>query len=121
MAERKLKSRRRRRRRANKGRLIRVSTAVYETLDRKRRNGFNLHALKSWDCYLRCMLGLPDRAGVPQPLVEGVLEATTGMFILRVGETSWQELEDTARKIGEQISVRKQVRPAAPVRMREIR
>lgn len=111
MSERKLKNRRRR---APKGRLIRVSNIVYETLDGQRRS-------KSWDALMRRMLGLPDRAGNPQPLAEGMLELHSGVFLLKLPDATWREVSEVANKMAERIAAKKKVRLEVPVRMREIR
>lgn len=112
MSERKLGNRKRR---ASKGKAIRVSNLVYETLDMSRRQ-------RSWDCMFRRMLGLPDRAGRNQALVEGMLETTTGLFLLKLEQTAWPELEETAFKMAEAARRRnKQPTVSAPLRMRELR
>lgn len=82
MAERILKNRKRRK--ASKGQLIRVSDAVAHTLSKTyaRDNNRNL----SWDVVLRRLLGLPDRKGMPQGLVEGYLEVNTGKFYFDAAE-----------------------------------
>lgn len=108
--ERKLRNRKRR---ASKGRAIRASDLVYDTLDSARRG-------RSWDALLRRMLGLPDRAGNPQPLVEGVLEVHSGAFLLR-GESSWKQVEEQATKMAVRIAQNKNVRCELPVKMREVR
>lgn len=119
MAERKLKSRRRRR--ANKGKIIRVSNLVYDTLEVQRTTGVHKDKVKSWDCYLRRMLGLPDRNGKPQLLVEGVLEAMSGTFILKYTDATWSEVSEIAYKMADQIARKRKVRMEVPVRMREVR
>lgn len=111
MGERKLVSRKRR---APKGKAIRVSNLVYETLDRVRHG-------RSWDCAMRRMLGLPDRAGKPQPLVEGMLEVITGMFVLKLNSATWTEVEDTTYKLADYAAKRKKLRAETPIRMRELR
>ena len=111
MSERKLKNRRRR---APKGKLIRVSNLVYETLDGQRRS-------RSWDALMRRMLGLPDRAGNPQPVAEGMLEVHSGVFLLKLPDATWREVESVAVKMAERIASKKKVRLELPVKMREIR
>jgi len=112
MSERKLASRKRK---FSKGHAIRVSDAVYAVLD-KQRHG------KSWDGMFRRMLGLPDRKGITQPLVEGMLETTTGLFVLKLGDTTWPELEETAFKLAASIAEKRKLRAAqTPLRMRELR
>lgn len=104
------------RRKASKGRHFRVSDLVYATLD-KQRHG------RSWDAALRVMLGLPDRAGRPQPLVEGVLEVHTGTFILKASpEVSWEETEEIALRLAKRAEFKKLLRYTdKPVRLREVR
>lgn len=65
----------RKRKKASKGRIIRVSDRVYSHLNKNR-------AKRSFDELFRKMFGLPDREGTPQPLVEGWIEITTGQFFL---------------------------------------
>jgi hypothetical protein len=84
MAERRLPSRRKR---ASKGRVIRISTAVFESLDERRRG-------QSWDSFLRKLHGLEDRHGNPQILIEGMVEALTGAFFLKTPDTTWEKLEE---------------------------
>ncbi len=115
MSERKLRNRRKR---FSKGRAIRVSDLVFDTIDKARKSGGHR---TSWDCFMRRMLGLPNRAGVTQPLVEGMLEATTGIFVLKLGETSWAELEETAYKLADRIARTKKITMQQPLRMREMR
>lgn len=111
VSERKLVNRKKR---FSKGRAVRVSDLVYETLDKQRRG-------KSWDVLFRKLLGLPDRAGNPQTLVEGMLEATTGMFLLKLPGATWSELEETAYKIAHKAAERKRSkRIEKPLRMREL-
>ncbi len=118
MAERKLPSRRRR---ASKGEAIRVSDLVYAELDQARRLGLNKHKMRSWDAQLRRMLGLPDRQGRPQPLIEGMLEVHSGMFILRLKGATWLEVEEAAFKLADSVARRKKLNPVQPIRMRELR
>lgn len=73
MAEKVLRSRRKR---ASKGRVIRISNDVFAYLNKRRLNNSKL----SWDEYFRLTNGLPDRQGVIQPLLEGWLEVSTGKF-----------------------------------------
>lgn len=112
MADRALKARKRK---ASKGRHFRVSDLVYGVLD-KQRNG------RSWDVMLRQMLGLPDRSGRPQPLVEGVLEIYSGTFILKSAEVPWADAEEIAGRIAKTVELKKQLKYYdKPVRMRELR
>jgi len=103
-----------RRKRANKGRAIRVSMLVHDTLDRRR-------AGRSWDAFFRNMLGLPDRAGNERPLVEGMLEAQTGVFVLKLNDASWVEVEEVAYKLADRVAKQKKRSPMKPIRMREWR
>lgn len=70
---------------------------------------------------MRRMLGLPDRKGRPQPLIEGMLEVMTGLFILKLEGTSWTELEETAFKLADQVARQRKVKVSAPLRMKELR
>lgn len=109
--ERKLRNRKRR---ASKGKAIRISNLVYETLNKARFR-------RSWDCLLRRMLGLEDRAGNPQVLIEGVLETTTGVLLLKTPETSWSLLEERAYEMAIRAAARKkEKRVSRPIRMREL-
>lgn len=113
MSERKLPSRKRK---FSKGRAIRVSDLVYDTLNVQRYG-------RSWDTMLRRTLGLPDRRGNAQPLVEGMLEVLTGTFILKLNGTTWEELEQTTARLAVH-AARKWQKPTDPppaLRMREIR
>lgn len=111
MAERKLPSRRKR---ANMGHVIRVSSLVYDTLD-------TLRSRRSWDWLLRRMLGLQDRAGNAQPLIEGMLETQTGKFFLRTGNEPWSKLEEDAYEIAIIDAAKgKSKRVSRPLRMREL-
>lgn len=110
--ERKLPSRRRRK--ANKGRILRVSNFVYDTLDKLRRN-------QSWDSTLRKHFGLPDRLGNTQFLVEGVLETMTGAFFLKLPETTWESLEERAYEIAIVTAAKRATKKVSrPLRMREL-
>ena len=104
-----------RRRPKSKGRLIRVSHHVYDALNIGRDE-------LSWDDWLRWLFGLPDKKGVRQPMVEGLLEATSGQFFLRMPDTSWEDLNGLVKKVAAQIALNKNMpRPEKPIRMREIR
>jgi hypothetical protein len=112
VSERKLKSRKRR---FSKGRRIAISDFTFAELSKQ------LHG-RSWDAFMRRMFGLPDRKGREQQLVEGMLEVTTGTFILRLADTTWEEVELTANKFAEVAARKKQLRTYAPaIRMREVR
>lgn len=116
-AERKLINRKRK---FSKGQLLRVSDAVYAALNIK-RVGHTQRTGRSLDATLRRMLGLPDRNGRPQPLIEGMLETTTGLFILKLGAT-WGEVEETTYKLAHAVAQKRKMRAISPpVRMREIR
>ncbi len=109
--ERKLKNRRKR---ANKGRVIRVSTLVYETLDKQRLK-------KSWDWLFRRLCGLPNRAGDSQTLVEGMLETMTGKFFLKVPGLSWGQLEEDAYEVAIIAAAKRKTKNVSrPLRMREL-
>lgn len=111
MGERKLPARRKR---ASKGRVIRISTLVYETLDQIRRN-------KSWDSMFRKVFGLPDRQGNEQRLIEGMLETTTGKFFLRDLNTTWEQLEQDTYEIAITEAAKKKSKSICkPLRMREL-
>lgn len=111
MKERKLKSRRKR---ASKGKAIRVSDMVCTALDKARKG-------KSWDSLLRKMLGLPDKFGNEQILIEGILEVMTGKFILKSPNTSWDKLEEDAYEIAILTAAKlKSKRVGRPLKMREL-
>ena len=117
MAERKLRSRKRK---FSKGKRIAISDLVYVQLDSARRIGRQRPL--SWDAYLRRIVGLADRKGRKQGLVEGMLETTTGLFVLRLNDTAWSELEEVAFKLATEIARKKQMRTISPpLKMREIR
>jgi hypothetical protein len=108
--ERKLKGRRRK---FPKGRIVRLSNLVYETLDKQRRS-------RSWDAFFRRMLGLPDRHERPQPLVEGVLETMTGKFFLKVPGATLAKLEEAAYEVAFRTAAREKAKLSAPIKMREM-
>lgn len=109
--ERKLRNRKRK---FPKGYAIRVSDLVYETLNKERRK-------RSWDTFLRCLFGLPDRAGNSQPLVEGMLETMTGKFLLRLPDETWRKLREDAYEIAILAAAKRNVKMVSkPLRMREI-
>ena len=95
-----------RRKRASKGRVIRVSDEVWNLLQKKRQGRL------SWDTLLRRMLGLPKRNGEPQPLVEGWLEITTGRFFLDEAEARGEAVMAAARAGTKKVN--------QPIRMREL-
>jgi hypothetical protein len=95
--------------------LIRVSPLVWKTLDRGRGK-------ISWDDWLRYLLGLPDKKGYEQRCVEGMLETTTGLFILKLPDSTWEEIEVLMHKVSAQVAFNKNLsRPNKPIRMRELR
>lgn len=111
MAERKLPSRKKK---ASKGRAIRVSDAVYDTLDGQRKK-------RSWDWLLRRMLGLDDRAGNPQPLIEGMVEVLTGRFFLLTPEKTWEDVETDAYELAIITAAKQKLkRVPRPLKMREL-
>lgn len=111
LAERKLPSRKKR---ASKGHAIRVSDEVYDTLDTQRKR-------RSWDWLFRRMLGLPDRAGNPQPLIEGMVEVLTGRFFLREPGRSWEDLETDAYELAIITAAKQKLkRVPRPLKMREL-
>lgn len=111
MSERKLKSRKKK---ASKGKSIRVSDLVYETLNKSRHG-------RSWDNILRKMLGLPDRAGNDQILIEGMLEVMTGKFFLKTPGQSWEKIEEDAYEISILTAAKfNSKRISKPLKMREL-
>lgn len=97
-----------RRRRASKGKPIRVSDLVYNTLQKKRAN----NSKESWDCLFRRMLGLPDRRGNEQPLVEGWLEITTGQMYIHQADARGAAVMEAAKAKTKKVN--------KPIRMREV-
>lgn len=110
-SERKLRNRKRK---ASVGRVIRVSDPVYETLNTTRKG-------RSWDWLMRKLLGLPDRAGNEQVLIEGVLEVLTGKFFLKEPSVAWGKVEQQAYETGF-IAAAKQRRKYVPkpLRLKEL-
>lgn len=109
--ERKLRNRKQR---ASKGKAIRVSNLVYNTLDKERYG-------KSWDSLLRRYLGLPLRSGEIQPLIEGMLEQLTGKFLLKTPGIDWHELETSAYELGFIAGAKRKVKYVPkPIRVREL-
>lgn len=105
MAERILKNRRRR---ASKGHLIRISDHVWNTLQKKRTN----NTYESWDSLLRRMLGLPNRKGELQPLIEGWLEVISGQFYLKENEARGAAVWESAKRKTKQVP--------KPIKLREV-
>lgn len=95
-----------RRKKASKGKTLRVSDAVFAHLN-KRRNG------RSWDKMLRSAFGLRDRRGNAQPLIEGWIEVNTGTFYLKKNEAYGAAVMEAARA---GLKVIKQ-----PIKLREVR
>lgn len=111
MAVRKLPNRRKR---ATKGRVIRISDQVYKVLDEQRKR-------KSWDSFIRKLLGLEDRQGNSQRLIEGMVETVTGKFILKDDHITWEKLEEKAYEIGILAAAKMKLkRIDKPLRMREL-
>lgn len=111
MAERKLPSRRKR---APKGKVIRISNMIYDLLNAQRKG-------KSWDSLFRRMLGVEDREGNQQPLIEGMLETVTGKFFLKGLEDSWETLEESAYETAIMAAAKmKMKRVSKPLKMREL-
>lgn len=104
MSERLLKSRKRRK--ASKGRVLRVSDAVYSYLNQRRAN-------RSFDCLLRTIHGLPDREGIPQPLIEGWLEITSGRFFFDEADARGEAVMAAARAKSKTVN--------KPLKMREVK
>jgi hypothetical protein len=90
MSERKLAIRKKKN---PKGRIVRVSNDVFNVLNRRRPKDM------SWDSFMRKMLGLPDRSGNPQNIVEGYLEVTTGRFLPLTPDKNWRTLAEEAYEI----------------------
>ena len=65
-----------RKKRVSKGRILRVSDAVWAHLEPKRKDG------ESFDSLMRRIFGLPDRDGFENPLLKGWIEVTTGQFFI---------------------------------------
>lgn len=82
-----------RRKKASKGRVIRVSDEVYKFLNARRLN----RTSQSWDQYLRKFLALPDRAGNEQPILEGWIEKRTGKFYLSEAEAAGAAVVEMAK------------------------
>jgi hypothetical protein len=108
--ERKLSNRKKR---ASKGRIIRVSTVVYNAVETRRQG-------RSWDSTFRWILGLPDREGKIQRLAEGMLDVHSGTLILKLDGT-WDECEEITLQIAEKWARKLGVVRQRPIRMREVR
>lgn len=104
----------RKRQKPDPGKPIRVSRLVFTELNKGRGK-------QSWDCFMRSMLGLPNRKGKLPNLVEGVLEVHSGIMILKMPETSWKNIEELAKKLATKNIAGRNINPQPPIRMREIR
>jgi hypothetical protein len=75
----------------------------------------------SWDRLLRRILGIPDRNGESQLLIEGYLELMTGRFFPKMHGMSWSALRADAYETAIMEAARRQTKKVAkPIRMREI-
>lgn len=96
------------------GKVIRVSDEVYAFLDSERLK-------QSWDVHMRKLLGIPDRSGNKQPLLEGVLETSTGKFFAKNKEMDWETMVQDAYEVSIIEAAKKKKRCAEkPRRMREL-
>ncbi len=112
MAERKLPTRRKKKNPS--GKAVKLSELVRATLS-KASNG------RSYDNYLRKLLGLPDRFGNAQPRVEGMLETMTGSFFLKLPDVTWDQLEEDAFEVAIMTAAKRaSKRVSRPLRMREL-
>lgn len=101
----------------SKGVAIRVSDLVFLELQKMQPQQHP----KSWDCIFRRMLGLPDRRGNSQTLIEGILETITGRFFLREPHKSWNTLEQNAYEIAFLAAAKQKLKIVPkPIRMREL-
>lgn len=107
----------RKRKKASKGHVIRVSDLTLDYINKQRLNNRRL----SHDAYLRSAFGLPDRNseaqwrkdGRPCLVVEGWLEVTTGQFYLDEKDANGASIVEAAKL--------KTYRNKKPIHMREIR
>jgi len=95
-----------RKRKASKGKPIRLSDEVRGVLEKKRQGRM------SWDALLRKMLGLPDRKGVVQPLIEGWLEVNSGLFFFEEADARGASVVAAAKTKSKKVK--------QPIRMREV-
>jgi hypothetical protein len=110
MSERRLRTRKRK---ASSGRAVRLSNALLDFLEPRRRG------LRSYDAYFRRVFGLPDWKGDPQQLLEGCLEVTTGRFFPKT--TGWDQAEEDAYEVAILEAAKKKTKKVnKPIRMREI-
>lgn len=91
----------------SKGRVIRVSDAVYAALVRKKQP-----SRMSWDSLLRKMLGMPDRRGREQKLYEGY-------FVPGLGKV-FEELPKARGEAVKYAVLRGSKKPPKPIPVREI-
>lgn len=110
MAARRLRSKRKKR---PEGRAVRLSKLALDYVE-TRRQGY-----RSFDAWFRKQFGLPDWRGNPQPLVEGMLEVTSGRFILKTSDWASVEAEANGAAVVEAAKL-KTKRVRKPLRMREI-
>ena len=104
-------------RKASKGVALRVSDHVFAELN-KMQSGIKK---KSWDSILRKLLGLPDRQGNKQVLIEGILETITGQFLLRESRRAWSTLETDAYEIAFLAAAKRKLKQVPkPIKMREL-
>ena len=104
-----------RRKKATVGQVIRVSDVVHAELMEKRSSN------QSWDVFFRKMLGLPDRYGKQQNLIEGVLEVISGKLLLKVPGKTWDILEEDAYEIAFLTAAKRGMKKISrPIKMREI-
>ncbi len=114
MAEKLLKNRKRKK--ASKGKPIRLSDLVLGVLDKQRQNNTKL----SYDAYLRKLLGLPKRGneaqwiedGRPMYVLEGWVEVNTQKFYLDEADANGAAVLEAAK--------RKRKKFDKPVRVREV-
>lgn len=100
---------RKKRKKASKGKAIRISDEVHNFLIQKKNNG----RTQSWDCFFRSVFGLPKRNGDSQKLLEGWLEQNSGQFYLKMAEANGASVVE-AVKAGRKT-------PIKPMKMREVR
>lgn len=106
----------RKRKKASKGHVIRVSDLVRASLDSRRLNNRSL----SHDSYLRGVLGLPDRtheqqwiaAGRPPILTEGYIEPLSGRFFEDEADANGAMIVEAAK--------RKTKKWVKPIRVRQV-
>lgn len=113
MSERRLKTKKLRKRREPTGRAVRLSNALLDFIEPRRKG------IRSYDAFLRRHFGLPAWDGTEQPLVEGCLEVTTGQFFLK--KESWDQAETDAMEEAIFAAAKAKTKKVnKPIRMREI-